>query len=85
MIGIRFLLRSLLPGVLLFWQTWGVAAPEINWGELLAQAQSHEKQEIVEIDLRQRWEATHVGGVKQPGEIAIDPEQVWAWSGQRFS
>lgn len=85
MIGVRFFLRYLLPGALFFWQMCAVAAPQINWGELLTQAQSLEKRGFVEIDLRQRWEATHVGSVKEPADIAIDPEQVWAWPGQRFS
>lgn len=78
-------LRKALPALLLVWQTFAHAAPQINWGEMLTQAQGKEMHESLVIDLRQRWEATLVGGVEPANEIPLDPDQIWAWPAQRFS
>jgi GGDEF domain-containing protein len=61
------------------------AAPQINWGEMLAQSQGKEKRESLEIDLRQRWERTLVGSIQEPDSQPIDPASIWAWPAQRFS
>ena len=80
----HFLLRALL-GLGLVWQAGSHAAPQINWGEMLAQTQGQLTRESLEIDLRQRWESTFVGGVEVDNEIALDPDQVWRWPAERFS
>ena len=78
------LLRSML-GLGLMWQAVSQAAPHINWGEMLAQTQGQLTRESLEVDLRQRWESTFVGGVEVDNEMALDPDQVWRWPAERFS
>lgn len=82
---LRFVAQHLLLALLLVWQCNTQAAPQINWGEMLTQAQVKTSRESLEIDLRERWESTLVGGVSQANEIALDPDQIWAWPAQRFS
>jgi GGDEF domain-containing protein len=85
LISARIAWRCWVLGLLLVWQGLALAAPQINWGEMLAQAQGKETREGLEIDLRQRWEATLVGSVQQTNDIPLDPEQIWSWPAERFS
>ncbi len=76
--------RRLVLGLLMAWQSLAHAAPQINWGEILVQAQSQEAKASLSLDLRQRWEATMVGSVTQTNAEPIDPAQVWIWPSERF-
>ena len=71
--------------LLLAWQIKALAAPQVNWGEMLAQASSNPAQANLSTDLRERWESTLVGGVSVANDVALDPAQVWAWPAERFS
>jgi hypothetical protein len=71
LISARIAWRCWVLGLLLVWQGLALAAPQINWGEMLAQAQGKETREGLEIDLRQRWEATLVGSVQQTNDIPL--------------
>lgn len=80
----RGLLRHAL-GLCLIWHCALQAAPQVNWGEMLAQAQTEAKRESIEIDLRQRWESTLVSGIEQSNELPLDPNQIWQWPAERFT
>jgi GGDEF domain-containing protein len=75
------LARGFLLGLLLAWAVLAQAAPQVNWGEMLAQGQGKN----LTLDLRERWEATLVGHVKEANDVPLDPAQVWAWPAERFS
>ncbi len=61
------------------------SAPQINWGDRLQETQEPKVRKTLDIDLRQHWESTIVGGVQIADEIALDPSLVWSWPGERFS
>jgi GGDEF domain-containing protein len=75
------LARGFLLGLLLAWAALVQAAPQVNWGEMLAQGQGKN----LTLDLRERWEVTLVGSVKEANDVPLDPAQVWAWPAERFS
>ncbi len=77
--------RSALFGLLFLCLSKAIAAPQLNWGEMLEQAQTKEKKESLSVDLRQRWEATFVSGVHSDVEMPLDPDEIWNWPSQRFS
>ncbi len=62
-----------------------ISAPQLNWGEMLTQAQSSEMQQNLEIDLRTRWERTLVANVKEANDVPLDPELIWNWPARRFN
>lgn len=61
-----------------------MAAPQINWGDMLAQATRPEQRAHLAVDLRSIWEETLVGKVKLTNGEAFDPQQVWQWPAPRF-
>lgn len=65
--------------------TTSFSAPQLNWGELLTQAQSNETQQNLEIDLRLLWERTLVANVKEANEVPLNPELIWNWPAKRFN
>jgi GGDEF domain-containing protein len=69
--------RGFLFGLLLVWQSISLASPQINWGEMLAQAQSKQGQADLTMDVRTRWELAN--------DVPLDPAQVWLWPAERFS
>lgn len=79
------LAQWLVMALLLAWQINALAAPQVNWGEMLAQARGKPTQTNLSVDLRERWEGTLVGDVSVANDVALDPAQVWAWPAERFS
>jgi GGDEF domain-containing protein len=79
------LLQTLAWLSMVFWHVCGQASPQVNWGEMLAQAQSKQGPSELTIDLRTRWESTLVGSVELANDVPLDPAQVWAWPAERFS
>jgi GGDEF domain-containing protein len=78
-------LRGLMLGLLMLWQGWAMAVPQINWSDMLERLQGKETRESLEIDLRQRWESIVVGSVEPDVEKPLDPDQIWRWPAERFS
>jgi GGDEF domain-containing protein len=78
-------LQSILMLLLLAWQSFALAVPQINWSEMLAQGQSKQGQADLTIDLRTRWQATRVSGLELANDVPLDPAEVWAWPAERFS